>query len=113
MGKRLHYAKKYQIQFGTTSIFNYETCEFHDLLTSLGITFSGEPYDDDFDVQRNEWEQGLWKLKNLSTLDKATREEITKSLTPLDEPLDVIVWFMEKALIESDPTNDYIYLSFF
>jgi hypothetical protein len=39
MGKRLHVAKHYEVEFGNTEAFNYSHDKFYDLLGALG----GEP----------------------------------------------------------------------
>ena len=50
MGHRLHVAKKYEVEYATSASFNYEVEAFHDLLSSLDVSYTGESWDDQFDV---------------------------------------------------------------
>ena len=42
--------KKYEIEYSSSLGFNYKVVEFHNLLTSLGISYAGESWDDDVEV---------------------------------------------------------------
>ena len=50
MGHRLHVAKAYKVEYALPDNFNHEVEEFHDLLASLSINYTGDSWDDDFDV---------------------------------------------------------------
>lgn len=113
MGHRLHVAKTYKVEYALPDNFNYEVEEFHDLLDSLGINYTGESWDDNFDVYKSEWQTGIEKLKNLANLEAYEREEIEKALTKMNEPLPEIIEFMELLYEKADPTHDYLVLSFF
>lgn len=113
MGKRLHVAKKYEIEYSSSLGFNYKVAEFHKLLTALGISYNGESWDDDVEVYREDFKQGLDKLKNYDKLDAGEKKEIDKALSETDEPVEEILKIMERLLTESDQKNDYILLAFF
>lgn len=113
MGKRLHVAKKYEIDYSSSLGFNYKVVEFHDLLTSLGISYNGESWDDDVEVYREDFKQGLEKLKAYDKLDEGERTDIDEALERIDEPVEEIIKTMERLLTESDQNNESILLSFF
>lgn len=112
MGHRLHVAKKYEVEYTLADNFNYEVEEFHDLLSSLDVTYTGDSYDDQFDVSKEEWKKGIDKLKNLSNLETEERKEIESALEKLEEPLAEIIEFMELLLEEADQNHEFMVLSF-
>lgn len=113
MGLRLHVAKKYEIEYSSSFGFNYKVVEFHNLLTALGISYNGESWDDDVEVNRENFRQGLDKLKTYDKLDAGEKTEIDEALSELDEPVEEIIEIMERLLTESDQKNEYMLLSFF
>lgn len=113
MGLRLHVAKKYKIEYSSSFGFNYKVVEFHNLLTALDISYNGESWDDDVEVNREDFRQGLEKLKSYDKLDAGQRTEIDEALNELDEPIEEIIEIMERLLIESDQENEYMLLAFF
>lgn len=113
MGKRLHVAKKYEIDYSSSLGFNYKVVEIHNLLTALGISYNGESWDDDIEVYRDDLEQGLEKLKAYDKLDEGERIVIGEALERIDEPVEEIIKTMERLLTESDLNNESILLSFF
>ncbi len=113
MGLRLHVARKYEIEYSSSFGFNYKVVEFHNLLTALGISYNGESWDDDVEVNRENFKQGLDKLKTYDKLDTGEKTEIDEALSELDEPVEEIIEIMERLLTESDQKNEYMLLSFF
>lgn len=113
MGLRLHVAKKYEIEYSSSFGFNYKVVEFHNLLTALGISYNGESWDDDVEVNRENFRQGLDKLKIYDKLDAGEKAEIDEALSEIDEPVEEIIEIMEKLLIVSDQENEYMLLAFF
>ena len=113
MGLRLHVARKYEIEYSSSFGFNYKVVEFHNLLTALGISYNGESWDDDIEVNRDDFKQGLEKLKNYDKLDAGQRTEIDEALSEIDEPVEEIIEIMERLLTESDQKNEYMLLAFF
>lgn len=113
MGHRLHVAKKYEIKYSSSFGFNYKVIEFHNLLTALDISYNGESWDDDVEVNREDFRQGLEKLKNYDKLDEEKRTKIDEALSEFDEPIEEIIEIMERLLIESDQKNEYMLLAFF
>ena len=113
MGQKLHVAKKYEIEYSSSFGFNNKVVEFHNLLTALGISYNGESWDDDVEVNRENFRQGLDKLKTYDKLDAGEKTEIDEALSELDEPVEEIIEIMERLLTESDQKNEYMLLSFF
>ena len=113
MGLRLHVARKYEIEYSSSFGFNYKVVEFHNLLMALGISYNGESWDDDVEVNREDFRHGLEKLKNYDKLDAEKRTEIDEALSELDEPVEEIIEIMERLLTESDQKNEYMLLAFF
>lgn len=113
MGLRLHVARKYEIEYSSSFGFNYKVVEFHNLLTALGISYNGESWDDDVEVNRENFKQGLDKLKTYDKLDAGEKTEIDEALSELDEPVEEIIEIMERLLTESDQKNEYMLLAFF
>lgn len=108
MGLRLHVARKYEIEYSSSFGFNYKVVEFHNLLTALGISYNGESWDDDVEVNRENFRQGLDKLKTYDKLDAGEKTEIDEALSELDEPVEEIIEIMERLLTESDQKNEYL-----
>ena len=113
MGHRLHVARKYEIEYSSSFGFNYKVVEFHNLLTALDISYNGESWDDDVEVNRENFRQGLDKLKTYDKLDAEKRTKIDEALSELDEPIEEIIEIMEKLLTKSDQKNEYMLLAFF
>ena len=114
MGHRLHVAKKYDVEYSLADNFNYEVEEFHDLLSSLDVSYTGDSYDNQFEVSKEEWKRGIDKLKNLPNLETAEeKEDIESALKDLREPLPEIIDFMELLYEKADPKHDFMVLSFF
>lgn len=113
MGLRLHVARKYEIEYSSSFGFNYKVVEFHNLLMALGISYNGESWDDDVEVNREDFRHGLEKLKNYDKLDEEERTKINETLSEIDEPVEEIIEIMERLLTESDQKNEYMLLAFF
>lgn len=113
MGNRLHIASKYIIEYGDAEYFNYQNEEFHDLMDALGVDYTGEYYDEEFEIQREDFERGLWKLSNIKSLSEQEQEEIEDATRNLNLSSSDLIGILEKYLEESDPNNDYMAFSFF
>ena len=113
MGHRLHVARKYEIEYSSSFGFNNKVVEFHNLLTALDISYNGESWDDDVEINRENFRQGLDKLKTYDKLDAEKRTKIDEALSEIDEPVEKIIEIMERLLIVSDQENEYMLLAFF
>ena len=113
MGLRLFVATTYRVEYDYSgSGFNYLVSEFHDLLDALGVDYSGDTWDERFDVEKDEWLEGISKLKNLDCLEASEREKIEKALCACEctreEAIELFVWYYNS----SAPDHDYLEFQF-
>lgn len=113
MSYRLHVAKKYEVEYALGDAFNYKCSEFHNLLSACGAEYTGEEWDADFEVSKDNWKKVIDKLKHLYDLDEDTRDEIKGAIDDLGSTTDEVIQMLEYFLEHSDPNNDVLNLSFF
>jgi hypothetical protein len=113
MSYRLHVAKKYEVEYALGDAFNYKGEEFKGLLSACGAEYTGETWDSDFEVTKNDWEKIIDKLKHLYDLPEDEREEIKGAVDDLACSTDEVIHMLEYYLENADPENDYLHLSFF
>ena len=111
MGYRLHVAKEHKVHYATGDAFNYKVEEFHHLLSACDATYTGESWDSDFEVTKDDWQKVIDKLKNLDAQEEKT--EIQECIKELEYSTEEVIESMEYFLKESDPDNDYLFLSYF
>ena len=113
MGYRLHCAKLYKVEYALGDAFNYKVEEVHSLITACGASYSGESWDSDFEVTKEDWEIMIDKLKHLYDLPEDEREEIQGAVNDLgctaDEVLHMQAYYLENA----DTEDGYLRLAFF
>ena len=112
MGLRLYVAKTYKVEFDYGIAFNYKVSEFHDLLDSLNVNYSGENWDDRFDVDKEEWLYGIEKLKNFDQLEASEREEIEDALEACECTLDEAIELFEGYYNAADQEHGYLEFQF-
>ncbi len=113
MGNRLHIARKHIVEYDSMGYFNWQTSEFHNFLTCLNIEVCGsdrcsDPEPWDFEISKDDWIEGIRKLK-----EEPTDDELKDAIQALDYSQTEMVEIMEKYLDAADPNNDYLYFSFF
>ena len=113
MSKTLHVAKSYDIRWGNHSDFNWKIYEFHRLLTVLGAEYSGEPFDDEFDVSDDDLVKAASDLEHYDMLNEDTRIEIDNALKGLGCSLDEAATSLWKYVEEGDCDDGYYHFSFF
>ena len=113
MGYRLHVAKKYEVEYALGDAFNYKCSEFHNFLSACGVEYTGESWDADFEVTKEDWNKIIDKLKHLYDLPEDERDEITGAIDDLGSTTDEVIHMLEYYLENADPDNDYLRLSFF
>ena len=114
MGYRLHVAREYKVEYALGDAFNYKVEEFHDLLSASRAEYTGDAYDSDFEVSKEDWIRMIEKLKNLgSNNDAREKADIRKCIADLESTADEVIGMLEYFLENSDPDNDYLHLSFF
>lgn len=114
MGYRLHVARVYKVEYALGDAFSYKSEEFHNLLSALKVEYTGDEYDSDFEVQKDEWQKAIDKLRHLYDLeDEDERDEIKGAVDDLASTTDEVIEMMEYYLNNGDPDIDYLHLSFF
>ena len=113
MGYHLHVCKMYKVEYAMGDAFNYKSMEFHNLLSACDVEYSGDEFDSDFEVSKEEWRKAIDKLKHLHDLDDDKREEITGAIEDLASTTDEVIHMMEYYLEHGDPDIDYLHLSYF
>ena len=113
MGYRLHVARVYKVEYALGDAFNYKVEEFKNLLSACNATYIGETWDEDFEVTKEDWNKVIDKIKHLSDLPDDEKEEIEGAIDDLGSTNEEVIQMLEYYLEESDPDNDYLYLSFF
>lgn len=112
MGLRLYVAKSYQVEFAYGIGFNYMVSELHDLLDALNVSYSGETWDERFDVEKDEWLKGIDKLKNLDSLEAPEREDIEKALRACECTREEAIELFEGYYNTAAPDHDYLEFQF-
>jgi hypothetical protein len=112
MGLRLYVAKTYKVEFEYGIAFNYKVSELHDLLDSLNVSYSGETWDERFDVEKEEWLKGIEALKNLDNLEASEREEIEAALEACECTLPEAIELFQGYYDAADPDHDYLEFQF-
>ena len=114
MGYRLHVAREYRVEYALGDAFNYKVEEFHNLLSACGAEYTGEIYDADFEVSKEDWTMMIEKLKNLgSSTDVREKADIRKCIEELESTEEEVIKMLGYYFQHSDPDNDYMHLSFF
>ena len=112
MGLTLYVAKTYKVEFDYGVAFNYKVSEFHDLLDALNVNYSGENWDDRFDVDKEEWLYGIEKLKNFDQLEASEREDIKNALDCCECTLEEAIELFQGYYNSADPEHDYLEFQF-
>ena len=113
MGKRLHIATKYECEWSDMTAFNWKIEEFHDLLSALNVSYTGESWDDEFEVSKDDWQRGIDTLREYDSLDDDARNDIDEALNALECVREEVLKIMEKFMEQSAPNWGYIECSFF
>ena len=113
MGNRLHVAKKYQVEYAPIEAFNWKIEEFHCLLDALDVDYTGDTYDEDFEVDKENWQSGLEKLKHLESLSQDEQDTINHALEDLRYKRKEVIDLFKAYLEAAEPNDYYMHFSFF
>ena len=95
MGSRLNVQKKRVVEYDHSGYFNYQNVEFHNILDSLCVFYTGEEWDDEFEVERNSLEKGLKELENIRDgkeySDDINKEDLDCYLKECEMTIDKLV----------------------
>lgn len=120
MGKRVHVAKRYEVEYGGTEAFNWCDDKFYDLLNTLGAEPNncGAPDDsiaDVFECPVNDYDDAL---KNLACYiaDPALFEDsdtLKEQLLELNVTADWLLQTMKSYREEADTRDGYLHFASF
>lgn len=113
MGYRLHVAKVYKVEYALGDAFSYKVEEFHSLLSACDATYTGESWDADFEVTKEDWKKVIEKIKHLYDLPEDEREEIKGAIDDLCSTTDEVLQMLEYYFENAEPYSDYLHLAFF
>lgn len=113
MGYRLHVASVNHIEWGNTEEFNYKTYEFHRLLDSLEVEYSGEAFDEEFEVSKEDLQCGINKLISFDSLPLYSQERVKRTIDELESTVNEIIRILQSYQKEADENNEYLRFSFF
>lgn len=133
MGHRLHVAKKYDVQYAGGDAFNYKVDEMHNLLDACcenNYPYTGDSFDDEFEVEKSDWLQMIEAIKYVygkdSTITKnddwidsdCIRQSCINLVGDEDKPLteselERLLSDLQYFYDNADPNNDYLHLCFF
>lgn len=117
MGHRLHVAKTYKVEYSFSKGFNYKVTEFKNLLDELDVTYTGDEYDNDFEVTVDDWKKVIDILKHPEKVDfdrdGIDIEEVKKCLKMCGETWDDALRLFEQILEEGDSEDGYLHFCFF
>ena len=119
MGKRVHVAKRYEIEWGNTEEFNYNHTAFYNALKALG----GEPcwygtdgeICDDFECNVGDYDDAIANLEayidNPNLFDES--EDIAESIEELEMTPEELLDAMKRYRNEADVHTGYLHFSAF
>lgn len=113
MGYRLHVAKKYEVELGDHEAFNWKIVEFHELLSALGVNYSGEVDEYSFEVDKEQWKNAIEKLNNINSIEnKEEKEHLVLCIQNMEEDAVSIANHMQQLLREADSRSGFLHLFF-
>ena len=140
MGKRLHVAKEYKVEYALGDAFNYKTEEIHNLLDACcenDWPYTGEPQDDEFEVEKEDWGQMIEVIKYVYGRDSLITKDDNwfdddgvkqscrnlvrdyfegdgKYSEPLnDKEIDKLLSNLQYFLDNAEPDESFLHLCFF
>lgn len=118
MGKRVHVAKRYEVEYGDTTGFNWNNEKFYDLLNQLGgepVGVDGDYYPDNFESPVSDYDDAVENLKCYIENPKLfeNSETITKYLNDLEMTAGELLEKMEAYRKEADTRDGYLHFASF
>lgn len=112
MSLRLHFLKTYKVEYSSDSFGNYKSYEFEHLMYQLIDTLNGDKNGVWFSEESNEFEilkPLLEKLIiKLTSLSSTEYEKFN-----LEESKESLILFLQKALNESESSEEYVRFTWF
>lgn len=115
MGHRLHVAKTYKVEYSFSKGFNYKVEEFKSFLDELDVSYTGDVYDNDFEVTVDDWKKVIDIMKHPEKVnpDDIDIDEVKQRLKMCGETWDDALRLFEQILEEGDSEDGYLHFCFF
>lgn len=107
MGRRVYVAKKWEVEWGGYTDFNYLASEFIRLINIL-TDDNIDIYSEDFEVDKDDWNRAI---EILSKYKEGANDSIDYALGDLSMTAEEVAESMRKYLKESDPSNGYLHFT--
>ncbi len=119
MGKRLHVAKTYVVEWGSTEKFNWKFDEFRELLDELGADTNitcEEEASYDFEVSQENYETAMENLEQYITdpdnlSDEVDADDIRRAIESLEMEPQKILELMHDYYDEAHKADGYLHFS--
>lgn len=122
MGKRVHVAKKYEVEYGSTESFNWKDDKFYDILGTLGATPNncGAPDDclaDEFECDKESYEVALQTLRAFVERGEEpewyTADELRECIEQCGHTPESLLEVMQDYYDEADKRDGYLHFASF
>ena len=112
---RVHVAKTYIVDWVELPYLNYKPQEFKDLLNAMDcdVYNGGDEFSNDFDVEKEQFDNALAKLKEFDSMDKDEQEVINDCLEDCEFDLHDAIECMELCKKNSQEGDSFLHFSFF
>lgn len=120
MGKRVHVASKYEVEYGNTEAFNWKDDKFYNVLGHLGANPNnvGAPDDsmaDVFECDVESYKKALGTLQKFiaapDSLEDYTADEMRKYIEVCDETPESLLKVMQAYYDEADKRDGYLHFA--
>lgn len=123
MGKRLHVAKTYVVEYGNTEAFNWDYDKFYDLLRELDASpnymcgdYDSDSTCDDFEVTREGYEKAMKNLEQYISdptklSDEVDADDIRQTVERLNMKPQEILDVMRDYYGEAHMADGYLHFS--
>lgn len=119
MGKRLHVAKTYVVEWGSTEKFNWKFDEFRELLDELGAGTDMMGEDEnmyDFEVAQENYETAMENLEQYITdpdnlSDEVDADDIRRAIEKLEYGAQEVLDIMHDYYDEAHKADGYLHFS--
>lgn len=112
---RVHVAKTYIVDWVELPYLNYKPQEFKDLLNAMDcdVYNGGDEFSNDFEVEKEQFDNALAKLKEFDSMDKDEQDLINDCLEDCGFDLRDAIECMELCKKNAQEGDSFLHFSFF
>ena len=114
MGTRIYVASTYNVSYGASpGLFNWQMDKFKDLLIALDVSYSGEMWDYQFEVDVDDFKKGI---AHITDKNYENRDEVLACLREFDYPNytdEECAKDLRKYLDAADISDGWLHFSYF